>query len=452
MIKKKYLPLLLVLLVASCRPQPSTMVFTPGEDTSFLQIPGVGWQTFYKTADQDTTLRNLRFNSGAAYYRWYWVSLEPEEGKYSFEMVDRILARCRQNNQALAFRIMCEDPWGEGLPEWLIKKGIRRTYTPCPQEGAHYAPDMSDTLFMYYHKKLIRAFGERYDGNPDLALVDIGSVGLWGEWHIYCDPKLMPSRKIRKEITDLYFEVFPNTPLTSLVDDTTNVKYAVAKGRCGWRGDSWGNAPAPGVGWNHHQYSYWPTCRRVPDAWKTGTIALEPGEPGQTMSAWVAPVKEIVDDAIAWHATFVQNKSRRIPDAYIPEIERLVKVLGFRLKLKSIVYSSSAQTGSEVPVTMQFENQGIAPPYRDHRIAFRLRNKNNDTLALTITDESILGWLPGDKTSKVSFRIPTGTRPGTYKVETGFVFHSAADHTIPLANTGKTEDGWYQAGTIKVIR
>jgi hypothetical protein len=442
----------MVCLMAACKSHPVNKVFTFQEDTSFLQIPGVGWQTFYKTADEDSSLKYLRFKSGTAYYRWYWVSLESEEGKYNFEMIDKLLARCRANNQALAFRIMCEDPWGEGLPQWLINKGIRRRFTPCPQEGAHYSPDMSDTIFMRYHERLIRAFGERYDGHPDIALLDIGSVGLWGEWHIYCDPKLMPSRELRTRITDLYFEVFPNTPLTSLADDTTNVKYAVSRGRCGWRGDSWGNAPGPGVKWNHHEYSYWPTHRRVPEAWKTGTVAMEPGEPGQTMDAWVAPVKNIVDDAIAWHATFAQNKSHKIPEAYIPEIERLVMKMGFRLTLRDLVCQDVIVAGSQVTVSMKFENLGIAPPYRDHRIAFRLRDKQNLCHAVTITDQSIRGWLPGEINTSVSFKIPQEISHGEYMLETGLVFHNSIDHTIPLANKERTSDGWYQAGNIRITR
>jgi hypothetical protein len=30
------------------------------------------------------------------------------------------------------------------------------------------------------------------------------------------------------------------------------------------------------------------------------------------------------------------------------------------------------------------------------------------------------------------------------------VFHNSIDHTIPLANLGKTTDGWYSVGNLKV--
>jgi hypothetical protein len=446
-----YQPLMLfVLLVGlgiSCGHNKGITIVTPQEDTGFIQTPGVGWQTFGKTANEDSSIAGLRFKSGCAYYRWYWVSLEPREGEYAFDMIDSLLLRCRRNNQTLAFRVMCEDPWGEGLPAWLIKKGIRRTYTLCPEEGAHYVPDMSDPIFKDYHQRLIRALAKRYDGHPDIALLDIGSVGLWGEGHIYCDSTLMPSRAIRKENTDLYYEAFPNTPLTGLVDDKPNVLYANSKGRSGWRGDCWGNGDAPGVEWNHHKNSYWPMVNLMPDGWKTGTVALEPCG---TFGSYPTSPKVVVDDAISWHATFVQNKSHPIPANWIPEIERLLKKLGFRLVLGNMAYPTKIKAGSEITVTMKWENKGIAPPYRDYRIAFRLKDSEEISRAVIVTDSSILGWLPGEKDISINCELPDDLPPGNYALETGLVFHSSVEHTVPIANIGRTSDGWLKVGSIKV--
>jgi hypothetical protein len=418
------------------------------EDTGFLQIPGVGWQTFFRTAQDDPSMTGLPFKSGCAYMRWTWGDLEPAEGQYAFEMIDEWLLRCRQANQALAFRVMLSWPGHEGtIPQWLIDKGIKYTYSECPEEGAHYEVDLEEPLVKELHEKLIRALGNRYDGHPDLALVDIGSVGLWGEWHNYCDPVLMPSDAARKAIIDLYYEVFPNTPLTALVDDRPNVLYANSKGRSGWRGDCWGNGPGPGVGWNHHKDSYWPMANLMPDGWKTGTVALEPCG---TFGGYPTPPKSVVDDAIAWHATFVQNKSHYIPANWLPEIERLVMKLGFRLVLRDIDFDENVHPGSEIPVSMKWENLGIAPPYRDHRIAFRLKDESGNNKAVKITEATILGWLPGEKSINVKYKLPDDLQAGNYSLEMGVVFHSSIDHVIPIANKGKTNDGWYTVSSMKV--
>jgi hypothetical protein len=444
------LSLLFVLIITSCKKDSTSKFSVLEEDKGFLQIPGVGWQTFDRTADLDNTLSTLLFKSGCAYYRWYWVSLEPQEGQYNFTMIDDLLKTCRENNQALAFRVMCEDPWGEGLPQWLIDKGIKRTYSACPEEGAHYAPDMSDPIFINYHEKLIRALGERYDGHPDLAQVDIGSVGLWGEWHIYCDQDLMPDATIQHSVIDLYFESFPNTPLSALMACVYDDDYAVKRGSCGWRADSWGDADATGGRWNHHEYFYWPTHNKYPDLWKSGPVVFEPGEPGGYMDGWTAPVKSIVDDALAWHTSMVSNKSHPIPQNIIPEIERLVMKLGFRLVLRNVTFDNAAVSGTEIRITMKWENLGIAPPYRDHRIAFRLNDKNKIIYGIAITDQSIRGWLPGETNITVNYKLPADIPAGDYSLEMGVVFHNSIEHTISIANKGKTDDGWYTLGSIKI--
>lgn len=442
------LMILLLGLAWACAPADKTVNEVLPEDTGFIQIPGVGWQTFFRTAQDDPTLAGLRFKSGCAYMRWTWGDLEPEEGQYAFDMIDGWLDRCRQANQALAFRVMLSWPGHEGtIPQWLLDKGIKYTYSACPEEGAHYEVDLEEPLVMQYHEKLIRALGERYDGHPDLALVDIGSVGLWGEWHNYCDTALMPGDATRKAIIDLYYEVFPNTPLTALVDDKNNVLYANSKGRSAWRGDCWGNGSGPGVGWNHHEDSYWPMVNLMPDGWKTGTVALEPCG---TFGGYPTPPAEVVDDAIKWHATFIQNKSHYIPTDWISDIERLVMKLGFRLVLREMEFNNSVTAGSEVIINMKWENLGIAPPYRDHRLAFRLKDDKGINTGVTITDLSIQGWLPGEINVSANYKLPDDIPAGNYSLEMAVVFHSSIVHTIPIANKGKLADGWYKVGSISV--
>jgi len=442
--------LFLVGFVFACSSADKKQVDVLPEDKGFIQIPGVGWQTFFRTASEDPSLNGLRFKSGCAYMRWTWGDLEPAEGQYAFEMIDDWLNRCRQANQTLAFRVMLSWPGHEGtIPQWLLNKGIKYTYSECPEEGAHYEIDIEEPIVKQYHEELIRALGEKYDDHPDLALVDIGSVGLWGEWHNYCDPALMPSDAARKGIIDLYYEAFPNTPLTAFVDDRPNVLYANSKGRSAWRGDCWGNGDGPGVGWNHHKDSYWPMVNLMPDGWKTGTVALEPCG---TFGGYPTSPKVVVDDAISWHATFVQNKSNYIPANWMPDIERLVMKLGFRLVLRNLNFNEIAAAGSEIPISMKWENLGIAPPYRDHRIAFRLRDENEETHAVTITEMSIQGWLPGEKNITVNYKLQPDLKAGNYALEMGVVFHSSIEYTIPIANKGKTSDGWYPLGNLKVSR
>jgi hypothetical protein len=441
---------LLILINCSKNVKPNTDPDGLVEYTGFLKIPGVGFQTFFRFEDEDPNMKQLPFESGSAYFRWMWEQVEPQEGEYDWEFIDQHLARARENGQTLEFRIMLEWPaaYEVGIPQWLVDKDVNMRWTHC--ENDYYSPDLEDPIIKEYHTKLIRALGERYDGHPDLGSVDIGSVGMWGEWHIYCHPELMPGWEERSAIIDLYYESFPNTPLVALVDDKEGIQYAAQKGRSAWRGDCWGNHLPEGGGWNHHANSYWPAHNLIPDAWKNGPVAMESC---WTMKKWLSDggdITQIVDDAISWHATLVHNKSDYVPDAYKSEIERLVMKVGFRLVLRKINFKQEVDPGSKPVITLDWENLGIAPPYRDHRIAFRLRDNKDDIHAEYISDQSIRGWLPGKTSVKIEYPLPKDFSEGEYTLELGLVFHSAPDRLVPIANESKTDDGWYVVGKIMV--
>ena len=445
--------IVLSIFLINCTKDPEPDDNTSGlvEYTGFLKTPGIGFQTFGRFEDEDPNTQNMPFESGSAYFRWMWEQVEPQEGEYNWEFIDQHLARAHENNQTLEFRIMLEWPaeYEVGIPQWLADKGVSLRPTNCEGHD-YYSPDMEDPILKEHHEKLIRALGERYDGHPDLGSVDIGSVGMWGEWHTYCHPELMPSRAERSAIIDLYYESFPNTPLVALVDDKEAIQYAAEKGRSAWRGDCWGHLLPEGGGWNHHADSYWPAHNLIPEAWKNGPVALESC---WTMERWLADgrdITQIVDDAIDWHASLAHNKSHYIPGDYKAEVERLVMKLGFRLVLREIELDSTSNPGSNLDISMEWENIGIAPPYRDHRIAFRLRGSNDNTVGEEITDQSIKGWLPGKISKNIQYSIPEEITSGVYQLETALVFHSASDRMVPIAIEGKMDDGWYLIGEIQV--
>ena len=188
----------------------------------------------------------------------------------------------------------------------------------------------------------------------------------------------------------------------------------------------------------------------IPDAWKNGPVAMESC---WTMKKWLsdgADITQIIDDAIAWHASLAHNKSDYIPGEYKTEVERLVMKLGFRLVLRKIIFDQKITPGSDLAIKLDWENLGIAPPYRDYRIAFRLRDSKDVIHGMHVTDQSIRGWLPGGTSVDVGYPLPDELLVGKYKLELGLVFHSAPDRLVPIANEGKTNDGWYDVGTMEV--
>lgn len=433
------------------------------ENTGFLKNPDCGFQRWAGEFTWPTDyVDNVDFEISCMYARTSWRALEPTEGVYDWSVIDDWITACQARGWSLSTRISCINAgWGDayGIPDWLVTKGVPMTSFEYGG-NTYYAPDMDDATFKTHHDALINAFGTRYNGHPDISLIDIGSVGYWGEWHTYTNWDLMPSETTMKHILDLYHDNFPDTPLTisndayfldwsieGLVDNM--FQYISDKGNCGWRGDSWADKPeGEDPPWNFHDYYALLVADNI-QVWKTGAVAFEPH--GSGVDAVDMDIEGVIDDTIAWKATFVTNKHQVIPSGdWATALERLMKVIGYRICMRDISYNSEVVPGSELNFTIDYKNAGIAPPYRDRRFAFRLRS-GGVTINEKITDYSLKGKIPGSYyDQEVIFDIDIDTPEGEYTIDMALVLSGELDYTAPLANYGELEDGWYSVGNLSV--
>ena len=213
----------------------------PTEIQDLLANPGMGWQTFHCFADEDRNLEGIP--TGAAYFRFYWKDLEPVEGQIDFAKLDALLAHAHSAGQKLGFRVMTAGTSEYfASPQWLKEKGCLGVEYSYDGHGKFWAPDLEDPVVKEAHTRLLRELGQRYDGHPDLDYVDIGSAGLWGEWHMSNtqlsragawtpaaqsaaqviptgEEAKLPSVERRLEIIAEYIKYFPKTPKLMLIGD-----------------------------------------------------------------------------------------------------------------------------------------------------------------------------------------------------------------------------------------
>ena len=78
--------------------------------------------------------------------------------------------------------------------------------------------DLDDPITLQRHLDFIKRLGVRYDGHPDIAHIDIGSVGWWGEWHLSGSrTNRMPSLENQVKVIEAYLAAFKKTPLLMLI-------------------------------------------------------------------------------------------------------------------------------------------------------------------------------------------------------------------------------------------
>jgi hypothetical protein len=428
------------------------VVVRPEEIRDLLANPGMGWQTFHCFADGDKNLAGLP--SGSAYFRFYWSQMEPEEGRIDVAKFDGLLARARKAGQKLAFRVMCAgtDDGYLYVPKWLKDRGCKGFEYQYGGKGpVHWVPDFEDPLFQKAHFRFIEDLGKRYDGHPDLDLVDIGSVGLWGEWHMSSTKVSMPAPETRLKIIEAWVRAFPKSPKAMLIGDTDGVKEAVRRG-CGWRADCLGDMGGFSTNWNHMKNLYPVHVEKAGagEAWKTGPVAFESCWDMRRWKAEKWDIRFIFDYGLDYHASYMNNKSAPIPEGTREEVERFVRRLGYRLVLRKLEHPASAARGSHLALAMSWENIGVAPPYRDHLVGVRLEaegGKIGNTLA---GKTSVKGWLPGVREVREAFAVPADFPPGRAALLVGVLDPATGEPAVRLAVAGRRDDGWYPMGAVQV--
>jgi Domain of unknown function (DUF4832)/Beta-galactosidase len=447
--------------------QPNVVVVRPVPIDDVLVNPGMGITTFQRFNGQATNPA-LEWSevgpvaklpqaatspdfpaTSIAYLRWYWTAIEPEQGKFHWEILDLALAEARQHGQTLAIRLMPysnKDP----LPEWYQKSGARRANKPTDKDGAIWQPDFTDPSFLKYWGELVAEAGKRYDGNPYLDSVDISSVGYWGEgWSPY-----MPAFSYQKALIDIWFDSFPNTTLLMNFDEPTALTYGTSRG-AGWRLDCLGDLrhKSDNPYFQPEMLDIYPqqvVRSGVQDVWQKRPVSLEVCG---TVSEWKKDgfdVNYILEQALRWHVTSVNLKSSPIPDEWKHAFDSFQKKLGYRFLLRRLEYDKSVAAGAMLPVHMWWLNAGVAPAYTNYPLAVQLRSAKGSAEIRIPVD--VRKWEPGDAVFDGSIYVPETLAEGAYDFRVAMLDPRTGKPAVRFAITGRDEDGWYTLGSVRVTR
>jgi hypothetical protein len=444
-------------------PSDTRVILRPREIGDVLVNPGMGIQTFQRfngqalspglTWSEEGPVSKLPSaaqkpdfpDSSVAYCRWFWAAIEPQPGKYRWDIIDLALAEARAHGQALAIRFMPYDQ-DHPLPAWYQASGARRANKRGDKDGKVWEPDFADPLYLKHWGALVAAAGARYDGHPSLATVDISSIGYWGEgWSPY-----MPAFDHQRALIDLWVDAFKRTPLLMNFDEPTALSYGTQRG-AGWRLDCLGDMRGgPDHPWSHMLDMYPQQVVRagVEDVWRTRPVSLE--------TCWVPgywkehgwDVDYILEQALRWHLSTLNIKSSAIPPAWKGRFEELQKRMGYRFVLRRLELQGALKAGTMAPIHMWWRNAGVAPVYSEYTLAIELRSKAASAVSQLPVD--VRKWLPGDAVFDGSVYIPDTLSPGTYRVRVGMLDPRTGAPAIQLAIEGRAADGWYDLGEIAV--
>lgn len=438
----------------------------PSELDAVLTNPGMGFMTFQRF-NGDKLAEGLNWTEGfpieyqkfsgnltnedqtltsIAYFRVYWKFVEPEPGHYRWDMLDLALATARARGQTLMLRIA---PYGQGrnedVPDWyraLVAGQAIEKQLPVAKWRVH--PE--NPLYVRHFGGLVRALGAHYDGHPDLELVDVSIVGAWGEGA----GSEQLTAGTRQALLDCYLDTFRQTPLVVQMSDSNATHYALAKRPVGWRVDCLGDMGGFSKTWSHMN-DYYPRAliqAGMQEAWRRAPVTMEACWVMQYWKNQGWDIDHIIDESLKWHISSFNTKSSPVPPEWRPQVNRWLKKMGYRFVLRKFTYPQAVPTGGRLAFTSWWDNKGVAPCYRKFPLALRLRN--NLCTAILLTSADITNWLPGDNVYDSQATVPANLPAGDYDLEVGLLDPHAQTPAVQLAIAGRTPDGWYRLGPIRV--
>jgi len=220
----------------------------------------------------------------------------------------------------------------------------------------------------------------------------------------------------------------------------------VSKGT-GWRADCLGDLRA---GFNHMEdkYQQWLDQAKANDVWKHAPVIFESCWVMQTWADNDWDVEFTFSEALRWHCSVFNNKSSPIPPEWWSATEKFLKKMGYRLVLRYVTVPLKVQAGGVMKIETEWENLGVAPPYRKYIVAFRLRpfhhrRARNLLIEDPKTDVDVRKWLPGKHQVSLDLEIPSTIKAGRYYFDVGLLDPYTKEPTVRLAIEGRDGQGWY---------
>jgi len=455
----------------------------PTDTGEALVNPGMGWtlqfysnliENYGSKLEPSDTLDDWPGLS-VIYLRVPWSFVEPKEGEFNWPLLDTPAQRWIAKGKKIALRVTCcESWWRYATPKWVQEagaKGVDFEFGKGPKHGGPlWDPDYLDPVFLDKLDHFVAALARRYDGNPNVAFIDIGSFGMWGEGHTGFSSRLDEAQTlavVRRHI-DLHLKYFTHT-LLCLNDDVAGptkpgrhfpeMDYAIAHGVT-MRDDSI-LVQAPPDSWYHAEMAQ--------EFWPRWPVILEHEHMGSSKArnAWSGDLLlKAVED---YHASYLSIHwwPREELEENREAVARINRRLGYRIQLQEIRWPQEARLGEPLVVETSWANAGVAPCYPGGFWTMTLKDEQGGIVSAHV-DESFdfknlkvgqAGQIPVETLHSrftIAYRHEEATgvhvppvKPGTYDV---FVSVGQRDGTPHIALPLPFPDGQrrYKVGQINL--
>jgi hypothetical protein len=431
----------------------------PEKLDGYIPNPYMGWQ--------DTLVEGKRFPETVGFVRNNWSTFHPAPDEYDWSEIEKLRERMTKTGGKISFRIQTvkPPPWGtgHGIPDWLVATGAMTVEGSVTSE-----PVYAGCLFLEEHGKFIDVLRQQYDGDPDVAFIDVGSYGLYGEWHseqYEWDNEGGLDWSARRRIIDMYLGGEGTRPCLTTEGETINATYAYS----GFQKTQLVMPYTPGfsdsvryafskrqdlgirhdaLGSEKHQNLYREEISDlIEQTWPHEPIIFEfypKAYPDDRL-------RSARDFAEEMHASYIHENFDDRGNTQL--IERILEKVGYRLVLRQVSYTPELHPGGTIQVNMFWENTGVAPPYVQYPLVVLLVDHSSGEIIMEQEIETdIRKWLPDKPVSlKTTLTVPPSLEKGLFDLKLAFVDPDSREPAISLAIAGEDPQGYFLVGAVNVL-
>ena len=425
-------------IVVEEQPDTDTTISNTYDSEEILLNPGKG---FVYSGTLDNSCDNI---VNIVYYRFHWNDIEPKEGVYNWEVIDSKIENSVKRGKKFAFGVMNVTTSSSKkyiTPQWVFDAGAEYyTYENAKYGVTQVIPVWTDEIFLEKLNDFIKALAERYDGNENIAYIDIRSYGNWGEQHLgTIGGTDISSLQLKELYIEPYMEAFKSTLLVNpWGKDMYNDTYK-------WATDNGISIRRDGIlkyvnGKSCFEYAYG----------KLPTVFEYYADYSRLKKNGLWDTEKLLDYIETWHPSYIEFFS----DMYKENkeyCEMLANKIGYYFRFKGATYTNKVTTLEESNIKLNFINEGVAPLYEDCTVYIGLLDSNYNLVKKYKTDIDPHKWMPNEEIQENLNIKLDGVESGKYIISLGlFLNENDEKPTYLLGSSGGTDDKWYVFGEIEI--
>lgn len=366
--------------------------------------------------------------------------------------------------------------WGNA--SMLNCKIIPRVYLEWPNVGTYWPEDMKTGDYTSFDFQLrlttmVQKMAKAWDSDPQIAYIEMGLVGWWGEQHTPT-----PTDQVQNLLISLFSKYFVNKQV--MVRNPLHALFQKAGFGLYW--DEWGSD----MQWSEWDHIDLVTTDAYKDRWKTAVFGgentnnLYTYDPtGGRFMTYGCAVPFPAETAFAEYLpqmlkyarlTHTNHMHTRLPDegntALWKNVATFQDTLGYAFEIRSARFN---HVGEERVLQLSFDvrNNGASPLYADWPVAVSLLSAKNNTLVwrALLPGVSASDWLPGEEwdveanayrvpakvyTVEGALSLPESVAEGEYVLALSIVDPAGLRNAAVFMNAGYINGGYTALGMIGV--